>query len=358
MDIVTGIGTAFAGIGTAYALKTYLETMKDYLDPVLLRAKRRIQNRYFEYDMDQNGDILLWRDLLKNNFYNPTDKLLEESAQLLRVGDMVELNNANITRWVPFFPGKKYSKEGEIISNKHATEFPDDHEYGLEEGLISRNNAQVLSGSATIRLLPFRKEILLCASGELCETGIPMILTERMYTDKLQSVISKEGGVNGKVIGTLVELPGEWKDRLDRHSIYKLDKDIYGLPRLALMVDQIRHAGTPSLVFADAWTQFINSEYGYSSMMNSLFKPTLLGDLENSIDMIANYEQFLESNLIGGDWDLDIEFDETRNWFVPGNYELFDLNKIDLFGLYYVNPWGRGKISRNPTPNCERSGLP
>jgi hypothetical protein len=166
-----------------------------------------------------------------------------------------------------------------------------------------------------------------------------------MYSDKLQSIISKEGGVNGKVIGTLVELSGEWKDRLD-NSTNKLNKNIYGLPRLALMVDQIKDIGTPSQVFANAWTQFINSEYGYSSMVNSLFKPTLLDDIENSISMLANYEQFLEGNLIGGDWDIDIEFDETRNWFVPGNYEIFDLDSIDIFGLYYMNPWGRGRISR------------
>jgi len=59
MDIVTDIGSAFAGIGTAYALRNYFKTMKDYLDPTLLRVRRRIQNRYFEYDIDQSGDILL-----------------------------------------------------------------------------------------------------------------------------------------------------------------------------------------------------------------------------------------------------------------------------------------------------------
>jgi len=104
--MIAGIGTAFAGIGTAYALRTYFETLKDYLNPTLMRTKRRIQNRYFEYDMDQDGDILLWRDLLKKEFYNHIDKLLEEPPRPVRVGDMVELNNANITRWVLFFPGK------------------------------------------------------------------------------------------------------------------------------------------------------------------------------------------------------------------------------------------------------------
>ena len=162
-----------------------------------------------------------------------------------------------------------------------------------------------------------------------------------MYSDRLQSIISKEGGVKGNVIGTLVELSGEWKDRLDINLIDKINKNIYGLPRLALMVDRINQAGTSSLVFADAWTQFISSEYSYSSMMNSLFRPTLLDDIQNSIDMLANYKQFLESSLIGGNWDIDIEFDETRNWFVPGNYRIFDLSEIDIFGLYYMNPWGR-----------------
>ena len=57
--------------------------------------------------------------------------------------------------------------------------------------------------------------------------------------------------------------------------------------------------------------------------------------------MLANYKQFLESGLVGGKWDIDIEFDETKNWFVPGKYRIFDSNKLDLFGLYYTHPWGR-----------------
>ena len=119
MDIIAGFGTGFACLGTAFALRSYFKTLKDYLDPTIIKTKRRIQNRYFEYDMNQDGDLLLWKDLLKNEFHNPTKKLLEESFRPIRIGDMVELDNANITRWVPFFPGKKYSKEGEMIIDKH-----------------------------------------------------------------------------------------------------------------------------------------------------------------------------------------------------------------------------------------------
>lgn len=346
MDLLTGISTAFAGIGTAYALRTYIKTLKDYLDPTLICIKRRIQDRYYEYNMELDGDILLWKDVLKKDFYNPTKRRLDDPYQPLRLGDMVELNNANLTRWIPLFPGKKYSIEGKIISDKHEKEFPEYHEFGLEEELISRNNSQVLSGSATVQLLPFNKEILLCASGDLCETGMPLILTERLYRDKLQKIMTKEGGANGKIIGTLVELNGEWKDRLDKNFPSNLGNNIYGIPRLAVMVDQIKEVSTSNVVFADAWTQFINLKYGYSSMVNSYFNPTLYDDIENSINMLMNYQQFLESDLIGGHWGLDIEFDETRNWFVPGKFKTFNLNKIDIFGLYYLNPSGRISVNR------------
>ena len=76
-------------------------------------------------------------------------------------------------------------------------------------------------------------------------------------------------------------------------------------------------------------------------MINSFFNPTLLEDIEVSVAMLANYKQFLEGDLVGGKWDIDIEFDEMRNWFVPGKYQIFDSNMIDLFGLYYTHPWGR-----------------
>ena len=132
-----------------------------------------------------------------------------------------------------------------------------------------------MSGSATVRLSPYNKEFLLCASGGLCETGMPIILTERIYSKKLQSIISKDGGLSGKIIGTLVELPGEWKDRVDKNILGKIDNSIYGLPRLAIKAEEIREIGTPSSVIADAWTQFICVDYNYSSMMNSFFNPTL-----------------------------------------------------------------------------------
>jgi hypothetical protein len=100
------------------------------------------------------------------------------------MGDLIELTNSNLSRWVPFFPGKKFSKEGKIIFDKHYKIFPENHDYGLEEELISRNDSFVFSGSATVRLLPFNNQYLLSSSGTLAETGIPILISEKMYGKK------------------------------------------------------------------------------------------------------------------------------------------------------------------------------
>lgn len=101
----------FTGIKTAFAIRLYLKTLKDYFDPIIRKTRKRIKNEYFEYDMESDGDLLFWRDILNKEFNNPTDKKIEKSSKSIRIGDMVELNNSNICRWIPFFPGKIYSIE-------------------------------------------------------------------------------------------------------------------------------------------------------------------------------------------------------------------------------------------------------
>lgn len=328
-----------AGIGTAFAIRSYLQTLKDYFSPVIQKTRKRLKGEFFEYDMTDNGDLRFWRDLLKDEFHDPFDKKIEAASKFLRVGDIVELNNSNISRWVPVFPGKKYSVEGEKILDNFHNEFPVNHDFGLEEELVVRNDSTVLSGSANIRLLPINNEYLLCASGLLCETGIPILVTEKMYNEKLQDPISKNGCASAKIECTLSELPGDWKDRIEKMS--SDSSNIYGLPRIVLKANAIKEIGTPANSIAEAWTQFIDVKYGHTSMMSSIFSPGDPDDMQKAVNMIANYKKFLESGLIGGEWDIDIEFDETRNWFKSGNYRTFDTTSDDLFGVYYTNPWGR-----------------
>lgn len=336
-----------SGIGTAFAIRSYLKTLKDYFDPAISKIKKRLNNEYFEYNMDLDGDLLFWRDLLKDDFHNPVDKKIDDFSKPLRIGDMVELKNSNISRWVPFFPGKSCSVEGKKVIDNHKKTFPENHGYGLEGELVSRNDSHVLSGTATVRLLPFNNQYLLCASGMLCEMGIPILLPEKIHESKIQEILSKEGCANARIVGTLTELPWEWKDRIERSLHDKIDQNIYGLPRVVLKVNEINKIGTSEKVIAQAWTQFISRDYKFTSMMNSFFAPNDPDDIQKAVNMIANYKQFLESELIGGMWDIDIEFDEIQNWFSSEKYRMYDANEIELFLFYYSNPWGRLRLKKD-----------
>jgi abortive infection bacteriophage resistance protein len=64
----------FEQLGTAFAIRSYFKTLKDYFDPIIQKTKKRIQKEYFIYDMESEGDLSFWRDVLKNDFYNPTTK--------------------------------------------------------------------------------------------------------------------------------------------------------------------------------------------------------------------------------------------------------------------------------------------
>ena len=67
MEILTGIGTAFA-------IRSYLQTLKDYFSPIIRKTRKQIKGEYFEYDMENDGDLLFWRDVLKDEFYDPSKK--------------------------------------------------------------------------------------------------------------------------------------------------------------------------------------------------------------------------------------------------------------------------------------------
>lgn len=82
-------------------------------------------------------------------------------------------------------------------------------------------------------------------------------------------------------------------------------------------------------------------------MMSSFFSPQDPEDIQKAVNMVANYKQFLESGSIGGKWDIDIEFDETKNWFGSEKYRTYNANESEMFELYYSNPWGRVLLDKN-----------
>ena len=330
----------------ALGVQGYLLSMKEYFKPPLYRLQRKVKDRYHVYNFNTEENICLWRDLLKTKFYNGTNyDISKYETKKVELGDIVELRGANISRWLPLFPGKMVSKEANEKWSQHNSLFPENHDFGLEEELAMRNDTTVLTGEANINLLPFNDQFLLNACSDMCPLGIPLLVSSTQYEEMLQDVISSEMGASARIIATVAELPGGWNDRIEA----KYPKEaIFGLPRYVLRLEKLEDVGSPSNMVAFAWTQYGTVNQKYSARLMSMFKPCVEGDIDDAIQMLVNYKLFLESPLIGGDWQNMIEFDEQQMRLASAERRspYSELDHIQLFALYYTSPWGR-YVSRN-----------
>jgi len=202
-------------LGTVNTLRSFLSSVKDYLDPRILVFRKRLEGKVHEYDLDAHGDAFFWRDYLIGNYLDAKKlKMENKTKKTLYFGDTIQLKNVNLSRWIPLFPGKFYSKYGKKILDEHYTTFDKDHDYGLEEELISRNNSIFLCGDATSRFSPMNQHYLLSGTskdGFGVFTGIPILIPAKTYENKLASLIDREGGLNANISATLAEVPWEWQ---------------------------------------------------------------------------------------------------------------------------------------------------
>jgi len=330
-----------ASIELANAIKSYYGTFRDYFSPLIRKARKRLKDEYFVYDMASDGSLRFWRDILGDKFYNFSKTPIEDEFRIPRMGDIIELNECSVSGWLPFFPGKICSQDAERILKAHKEMFPENHDFGLEEELALRNDTDVLMGFANIRLLPCNHQYLLNASGTFGCAGIPILLSERLYQEKIEEQLAKEGVLSAKIVGTLTDLPSDLQNRMDRMSLKRLGSIKSGTPRIVLKVDEIKKIGQGGETAVHAWTQFIEKKHKFSALMSSIFYANQLDDIQKAVNMVANYKQFLEGELIGGDWEFGIEFDEKRNWFNEQYTRYENIDPTQLFLMYYTSPFGR-----------------
>lgn len=288
----------------------------------LEKFELKFKKRYHLFDFDQNEIFDYWRSILRKDFsvfsIKTPKKEDEIRCEKLTVGNGVEIRNANLSRWVPLLPGKLFSKSTEEIISEHRKKYPLGHEYGLEGELVERNDMAVLTGGATCRVLPYNGEYLLSATDRLCDGGIPILISDRLFHEELEGLLSKESTASANIFGTLSELPGEWKTRIEQNTSSKLLRKIYGLPHLVLRVKEIKNVGTGGDIFGAAWTQYTDTKYFF--LKSKHFQVNKEESLEKAIESLISYNQFLESPLIGGKWSPIINFDETKNWFANAKY--------------------------------------
>jgi len=302
--------------------------IKNYFSWDILKIKKKRNQQYHEYDFSSsNGCAKLWSDVIQKDFYlskHIWKIVCVPELKPAKPGDIICINNATISRWIPLLPGQCFSigvkaldlERGKLI--KYVYE--EDGE--LEALEYFETEAKVKSGTASIRVLPRMGYYLLCCSGPVTFSGVPIIVSASMFSKNIEDGLNTLGAIRANVEATLIEIPGEWSDQLRSMVPSNLLKR-YLSPQYALQAHKITQIKEPSDTIAAAWTGFLSVE---TKMPSETFKSSmfLLNDQDKAIkeacQRVISYADFLRSGLIGGYWKTVFNFDEVKNWIPEATF--------------------------------------
>jgi hypothetical protein len=293
--------------------------IRNYFSWDILKRKKKRNQQYHEYDFsDDNGCAHLWSNVLQEDFYLSKDmwkikKTFETKPA--RPGDIICINNATISRWVPLLPGQCFSLGVKALDTERKKLIKYVNAGGeLEAYWYFETEAKVKSGIASIRVLPRMGCHLLCCSGPLTFSGIPVIVSSSMFSKKLEDGLNISGAVKANIEASLVEIPGEWSAQLRSMVPPELLKR-YIAPQYALLIQRITQIKDPSQTAAAAWTGFlcIDARIPSETFKSSIF---VVNDQDKAIQeasqRVISYVDFLRSGLIGGSWKTIFNFDEVK----------------------------------------------
>lgn len=282
--------------------------------PVYGRAKyNEIRGRILTY----NSENEFWKDAIGPYFYNPAPTNLFD-------GQLVKLDNFEITEWFPRCPGLIWTKDGNKYRNQ-ATKFLD---RGLTDQYIVYSprgkTFMVLGGRGTTRLEShlgdYDYKVLCATSSGRCDAGIPLVVSRDVY-EEIRNELQHEGSVCADLKGFYSQLPLHY-DQLVLESPGSelpmrlrswLANSLY-IPRYCLKVESrllIRKKESVSNIQATAWTlfRFEDPELPYSFVFWS-FDPRN----EDSILSATRKIQIYIENYGAGE--ILTDFDERVQRFV------------------------------------------
>lgn len=328
------------GIGIILGIKDLLNNFYNYFKPGLFHVKRRLEGRTHSFDMENWELIDYWNNILGTKFYNIFPEKRSNILQnQISIGDYVVLENADIIQWTPAFPGKFFSTEGIKVIEEFKKEFPENHEYGLEEELLERYNSIVLQGAANLRFLSMNNTYLISATNKIADFGIPLLVSEKLYTEKLEYEFGRESTLTGRVEGVICEIPGEWKNRIIQAAPNDYFMKVYNLPHYVLRVEKIKSIGSGKSVFGNVWTIYKEAKHSeFILLKNAIIEINKENEsIENAVKKLLEYAALLRSPLVGGDFQPILNFDERRNWFGGKTIKESDSDGGKEFSRFWID---------------------
>ncbi|UCE73709.1 MAG: hypothetical protein JSV56_11885 [Methanomassiliicoccales archaeon] len=288
--------------------------LKDYFLVASKKISKRLEGRYFEYDLSNDSGMGKFHSELLGEAYSGWEPGMYRYGKSipkipkLRPGSIIKFRNMGLSRWVPLFPGFMSTELGfeaclifdEIIQSVSPP----------SEAEIQKFSHLFALGTSNVRLGNDGSNYLLGGSNYEVANGIPILVSVDLFNDLLSEHICDHGYVGVDLEGTLIELPRGWNAILNSYlppitdSIRKS-----GIPpsRLAVQVNSVRHVRTHANMYGMAWTiseskakQTYNAiEFGIDAIDEDLSEV-----IEEISDGIKKRKEIALTN-----------FDEIKNWF-------------------------------------------
>ncbi len=284
-------GPIIAGVAGYFGLKQYGKT-------IIHRVTGKPTNQY-------SSDRDFWRDVLGSRYYDPQHSMT--SKVKLKGGELIRLTDFQLIEWFPRCPGLYWTKKA---TESRVASRNDIQLLNNETVLSPKGKGQmILGGRGTTRLPAMKLEdnrfkILCATKSPLAEQGIPVILTENVYS-KVVDQINESGSVMTDLEGFLFNNPIDWSstvisslgnETLSQGLRNYLSTTLH-VPKYCIVVGSRlmiskKESKTESNIRATAWTLFQQWSDDYSYTF-STFSPKDEDTIVLSSDFIKDYvEQF------------------------------------------------------------------
>ena len=299
-----------------------------------------------------NQEHDFWRDAIGPYFYVPAQRNLHN-------GQLVELDNFEITEWFPRCPGLFWTKEANEYRNQaeqHVERTTDSYMVLSPYG----KTLMVLGGRGTTRLEShsdnYNYKVLCATSSGRCDAGIPLVVSKDVY-DEIRNELHHDGSICADINGFYTPFPMRYDELILENPGAELPGKVKSwlanslhVPKYCLRVESnlsIRKKKSESNIQATAWTLFnlINHDDPEKALPPSFvfwsFNPRIEKSVDDAADRMKEYIKY------HGTGEILTDFDEMIQRFVS-KYPLSDImdkriNAIREQNTVYNNIFNRTK---------------
>ncbi|MDD5773111.1 MAG: hypothetical protein PHX78_06555 [bacterium] len=304
--------------------------IRNYFNWEIEKAEKKRKGYFHEFDFINPIDSAnIWKGILGKDFYLSDNYWkgwkIADNIKKIYPGDVVCVNNAILSRWIPVLPGQIFSKAIKSLDkeSKRLDRYVEDEDGEVEAKMLFDTEYKFKSGVASIRVLSRNNRHLLCCSTPFTFTGLPILIDDKTYKSKILEAERYQNCLQADLECILTEIPSEWNKDLIRLVPEQFLKQ-YTLPRYYLELKNISKQIEAPQCIAAAWSGFVNSSMGETFKSSHFIINNGDESIKDASEKVISYINLLRSSLIGGNWKTIFNFDELKRWIPEKTFNPLD----------------------------------